>query len=60
MPRISEAVRYAIITKMPDKRNQKMVVRDLNLCMSTIRKISIKFLETEEMAKSSLVDQAYY
>ena len=39
MPRNSEAVRYAIIVKMYDKRDQKMITRDINLCIYTVRKI---------------------
>jgi len=50
MPRISEELRHHVIIKMKEEANQKKVGRDLNMCISTVRKIWLKFLTTKTVS----------
>ena len=50
MPSISEKLRHHVIIKMKEEANQKKVARDLNMCISTVWKIWLKFLKTKTVS----------
>ena len=50
MTRISKELRHHVIIKMKKEANQKKVARHFNMCISTVRKIWLKFLKTKTVS----------